>query len=507
MKSKESIFILTLRFLLNATVMKVPNIERTKTIMTDRSVVYIFEGEDVPDVVGLGSGEKSYIESRFSEGDEFVVINRFNDKYIFLVKQPEGKEQFHVSEKLRRIAYKIKEEITGKYIEELCVVSIDAYQGAEVDFTEALILSVYKFDKYKRKSLKQEKDSFPDRILLYGRADDKSLEWLKLVLAALFWVRDAINEPVSFMNSVQFAEEIRRLGAISGFKVDILNGKQIEALKMGGILAVNRGSVDPPAFCVLEHKPDKCVNIKPIALVGKGIVYDTGGLNIKTGDYMAGMKGDMAGAAAVAGVMSVIAKFGLPVHVVAFIPITDNRPGGNAFTQGDIVTMYNNTTVEIGNTDAEGRLILADAISYASKYDPSLLINIATLTGSASATFGVHAIAMMSNAKREIVDLMVESGNRVYERVAELPLWEEYGELIRSDVADLSNVGKGRVAGAITAGKFLENFTDVPLIHLDIAGTGKLGNDDFYRLKGHPGSGMRLLAEFIKRVSENQIAK
>ena len=368
--------------------MRVPNIERTKTIMTDRSVVYIFEGEDVPNVVRLVSEEKSYAEGRLRKGDEFVVINRFNDKYIFLIKQPEEREQFRVSEKLRRIAYKIRDEITGNSIEELYVVSIDAYQGAEVDFTEALILSGYKFDKYKKKNLKKEKGSFPDKILLHGSADDRSLEWLRLVLAALFWVRDTINEPVSFMNSTQFAEEIRRLGTNSGFKADILNGKQIEALKMGGILAVNRGSVDPPAFCVLEHKPDKCVNKKPIALVGKGIVYDTGGLNIKTGDHMAGMKGDMAGGAAVAGVMSVIAKFGLPVHVVAFIPITDNRPGGNAFTQGDIVTMYNKTTVEIGSTDAEGRLILADAISYASKYDPSLLINIATLTASASALLG-----------------------------------------------------------------------------------------------------------------------
>jgi leucyl aminopeptidase len=486
--------------------MRVPDIERTNTIITDRSVVYIFEGEEVPDVVGLGSEEKSYAESRLKGGNEFVVINMFNDKYIFLVKQPEEKELFLIREKLRRIAYKIKEEITGKSLKELYVVPINAYQGAEVDFTEALILSIYKFDRYKKKNFKKEKDSFPYKIMLYGSIDEKSLEWLRLIVAALFWVRDAINEPVSFMNSIQFAEEIRKLGAISGFKADILNGKQIEALKMGGILAVNRGSVDPPAFCILEYKPDNCVNNKPIALVGKGIVYDTGGLNIKTGEHMAGMKGDMAGGAAVAGVMSVIAKFGLPVHVVAFIPITDNRPGGNAFTQGDIVTMYNKTTVEVGNTDAEGRLILADAISYASKYDPSLLINIATLTGSASVTFGVHAIAMMTNAKREIVDLMVESGKKVYERVAELPLWEEYGEMIRSDVADLSNVGKGRVAGAITAGKFLENFTDVPLIHLDIAGTGMLNSDDYYRLKEYPGSGMRLLAEFIKKISENYIA-
>jgi leucyl aminopeptidase len=223
-------------------------------------------------------------------------------------------------------------------------------------------------------------------------------------------------------------------------------------------------------------------------------------LNIKTGDYMAQMKADMAGAATVAGVMYALAKNSVPLHIIGLIPATDNRPGGNAYTQGDILTMHNNTTVEVCNTDAEGRLILADAISYARNYSPELIIDIATLTGSAAMTFGNQAIAVMGNAQRKYFTLLEEAGNEVYERVAELPFWDEYGELLKSDIADIKNVG-GREAGAITAGKFLESFAEFPLIHLDIAGTGLLKKNDFYRSKEGPGSGLRLLATFIKKLA------
>jgi leucyl aminopeptidase len=216
---------------------------------------------------------------------------------------------------------------------------------------------------------------------------------------------------------------------------------------------------------------------------------------------MAQMKGDMAGAAAVTGVFHTIARNNIPLYLVGLIPVTDNRPGGNAYAQGDIITMYNKMTVEIGNTDAEGRLILADAISYASKYRPELIIDVATLTGSAAITFGNKAIAMMTNADRKYTDLLAECGNQVYERVAGLPFYDEYKEAIKSEVADIRNIG-GREAGAITAGKFLEHFAEFPIIHLDIAGTGILKKDDHYRTKDGPGSGVRLLSVFLKRLSE-----
>jgi leucyl aminopeptidase len=198
--------------------------------------------------------------------------------------------------------------------------------------------------------------------------------------------------------------------------------------------------------------------------------------------------------------MYTIAKAGIPLHVIALVPSTDNRPGGNAYTQGDIIKMYNKMTVEIGNTDAEGRLILADAISYASKFKPELIIDIATLTGSAAMTFGNQAIAVMTNAERKYWKLLEDSGNDVYERIAELPLWEEYGELLKSDIADINNVG-GREGGAIIAGKFLERFAEYPLMHLDIAGTEIQKKDNYYKIKNGPATGLRLLSEFLRRMA------
>jgi leucyl aminopeptidase len=403
-----------------------------------------------------------------------------------------------IREELRRTAYNLKNTIKANNHSELVIASENAYKGAVEDFTEGLILSMYSFDKYKTKAEEGAHRKYPARLLLKGYAEDSSVKWLIDLTDAAYFTRNLINEPVNHLSAATLAGEIKKIGESAGFSVEILTKGKIEALKMGGLLAVNKGSVDPPVFSILEWNPTACVNKNPIILVGKGIVYDTGGLNIKTGEYMAGMHGDMAGAAIVTGVMHTIAKAGIPLHVIGLVPSTDNRPGGNAYAQGDIIKMYNKMTVEIGNTDAEGRLILADAISYASKYTPELIIDIATLTGSAAMTFGNQAIALMTNADRKYIDLLKECGNDVYERIGELPFWDEYGEYLKSDTADIKNVG-GREAGAITAGKFIEKFAEFPLIHLDIAGTEMLKKDDFYRLKNGPGSGLRLLSEFLKR--------
>lgn len=479
--------------------MNKPSIKKIAQIDNNHSVIVIFNGTSMPQSVSLSDKESEYAKACFAKGDDYVAINQYC-RWIYLVKSDCEKKLFEKREGLRVQACKMKDLILSNGHNQLVVVSENVYDEAVVDFTEGFVLSVYSFDKYKN----DEGKTYPD-FLLYGSVDDAKVAWLNVVLDAAYWTRDIINEPVSYMNTKTLASEISELGADAGFDVKVLTGKQIEALKMGGLIAVNKGSVDPPVFCILEYKPAGCVNERPIVLVGKGIVYDTGGLNIKTSNYMNGMKGDMAGAAAVAGAISVVAKSKLPIYVVGLIPATDNRPGGNAYASGDIITMYNNMTVEIGNTDAEGRLILADAISYASKYNPDLIVDIATLTGSAARTFGDKAIATMSNADRRFVSLLDECGKDVFERIAELPFWDDYAELIKSDVADISNIGKGTAAGAIIAGKFLEKFAEAPFIHLDIAGTGLLTANDYYRTKEFPGSGMRLLATFIKKLSENYI--
>ncbi len=469
-------------------------------ISPDQSVVCILGKDQVPAGLGLSRAEKEYVQKKISECEDAIFINSYT-RCLYLVRLKENVSGHKVKEEVRKAAYNLKKSIKGNSHSELVIMSDQAYAGAIEDFAEGLILSMYAFDKYKTKNEDGCEGKYPSKLLLCGDIDDKDLRWLADLTDAVYFTRDLINEPVNHLNASGLATEISKIGDAAGFSVEILTKGKIEALKMGGLLAVNKGSVDPPVFCILEWHPQNCVNDKPVVLVGKGIVYDTGGLNIKTGDFMSGMNGDMAGAAIVTGVMHTMAKAQIPLHIIGLVPSTDNRPGGNAYTQGDIIKMYNKMTVEIGNTDAEGRLILADAISYASKYTPELIIDIATLTGSAAMTFGNQAIALMTNADRRYIDLLKRCGDEVYERIGELPFYEEYGELLKSDLADLKNIG-GREAGAIIAGKFLEHFAESPLIHLDIAGTEMLKKDDFYRVKNSPASGLRLLSTFLKRYAE-----
>ncbi len=474
-----------------------PQIIRISQISADQSVMCILGSDQIPERLILSKSEKEFAQKQLQAKEEFVFINSYN-KCTYLVRLKEGISPYKIKEELRKTSYNLRKLIKENNHSELVITSDNVYKGAIEDFAEGLLLSVYSFEKYKTKAEKGERKNYLTKLLLHGDINDSEIKWLIDLTDAAYFTRDLINEPVNHLNATALAGEIKKIGDSAGFRVEVLTKGKIEALKMGGLLAVNKGSVDPPVFCILEWQPENCLNKKPIILIGKGIVYDTGGLNIKTGDYMAGMNGDMAGAAIVTGVLHTAAMTGIPLHIIGLIPSTDNRPGGNAYTQGDIITMYNKMTVEIGNTDAEGRLILADAISYASKYSPELIIDIATLTGSAAMTFGNQAIAVMTNADRKYINLLEECGNDVYERIAELPFWDEYGELLKSDIADLKNIG-GREAGAIIAGKFLERFAEFPLIHLDIAGTEMLKKDDFYRLKNVPGSGLRLLSTFLKR--------
>jgi leucyl aminopeptidase len=482
-----------------------PEILRISQISSNQSVVCILGGDQIPERLNLTKKETEYAQIHLQKKEEFVFLNNY-ERCLYLIRLKEDIAKYKVREELRRTASNLKKLIKENNHPELVVTSDEAYKGAIEDFTEGFILSIYSFEKYKTKASKDDKTRYPGKLLLQGDTNDSDIKWIKDLTDAVYFTRDRIKEPVNQLNATALSEEIKKTGEAAGFSVEVLTKGKIEALKMGGLLAVNKGSVDPPVFCILEWHPANSLNKRPIVLVGKGIVYDTGGLNIKTGEFMAGMNGDMAGAATVTGVMHTVAKTGIPLHIVGLIPSTDNRPGGNAYTQGDIITMFNKMTVEIGNTDAEGRLILADAISYASKYSPELIIDIATLTGSAAMTFGNQAIAVMTNADRKYVDLLEECGNDVYERVAELPLWEEYGELLKSDVADLRNVG-GREAGAIIAGKFLEKFAEFPLIHLDIAGTEMIKKDDFYRPKNGVASGLRLLSAFLRKLAVNYSEK
>ncbi len=269
-------------------------------------------------------------------------------------------------------------------------------------------------------------------------------------------------------------------------------------MKMGGLLAVNQGSIEPPTFTDMEWKPKRAVNKKPFVLVGKGVVYDTGGLSLKpTLNSMDYMKCDMAGGAVVGSTLYAIAKAKLPVHIIGLVPATDNRPDGNAYTPGDVVTMYSGLTVEVLNTDAEGRMILADALHFAKQYHPELVMEFSTLTGAAAVAVGHFGIVCMGNADNRVKKELHESANHVYERLVEFPFWDEYDELLKSDIADIKNIG-GAAAGAITAGRFLSKFVDYPYMHFDIAGPAFNRTYDSYRNKNATGVGVRFMFEFFR---------
>jgi leucyl aminopeptidase len=358
---------------------------------------------------------------------------------------------------------------------------------------EGLSLASYKFDKY----LSDKKEVTLKDV--YTSNKKVKIDQINTVVNATSWARDLVNEPISYLTAPQLSVEIQEKCKDTGIKVEVFEKAKIEALKMGGLLAVNKGSIDPPTFTILEWKPKNAKNKKPIVLVGKGIVYDTGGLSLKpTPNSMDMMKSDMGGAAAMVATTYAAAKLDIPLHIITLIPSTDNRPGGNAYAPGDIVKMYNGMTVEVLNTDAEGRMILADALSYSDKFKPELVIDAATLTGAAVRSFGTFASCAMGNAKQEEFDMMTEAGVHVHDRIIQLPFWDDYKEEMKSPIADLKNLG-GPYAGMITAGKFLEHFTSSAYIHLDIAGPAFLPKNDSYRLQGGTGAGVRLLIEFLKR--------
>ena len=361
---------------------------------------------------------------------------------------------------------------------------------------EGLTLADYSFDRYRSKEQYHLKELVVDSLYL----KPEELEASQRLWNRVYWCREWVNLPAQDLNAAEFAEELASIAAdLDDVECTVMDKRRIESLRMGGLLAVNKGSVDEPRFVVLEYKPKAVAKEKPICLVGKGVMYDTGGLNIKPDDYMQEMKSDMAGAATMASVLFAAADNHLPVHLVALLPMTDNRPGFNAYAADDILTMYDGTTVVV-NTDAEGRLILADAIAYASQnYAPELIIDAATLTGAAVraiSTFGIAA--MQTNASNPMAMLKIV-GEQVYERIVEFPMWEEYDELIKSDYADLRNCGTTPQAGTITAGKFLTHFAHgVPHIHLDIAGVAYFTKPQHCYRAGASGYGIRLLYAFLQ---------
>ncbi len=312
--------------------------------------------------------------------------------------------------------------------------------------------------------------------------------------AAMF-VRDLCNHPSNVMTPTRVAAEAKRIGRERSVRVKVLERAQAERLGMGAFLGVARGSHEPPKFIVLEYNGAKR-NGKPIVIVGKTITFDTGGISLKPAENMEQMKADMTGGAEVLATVRAASRLRLPVHLIGILPATENMPGGRAIKPGDILNTMSGKTVEVQNTDAEGRLILADGLAYAARLKPAAVIDIATLTGACVVALGQFAIGMFGNDDR-LKRSVQEAGLKAGERVWEMPLWEEYFEQLTSDVADMRNIG-GRGGGMITAALFLSKFAgDHPWVHLDIASTDWSERERAYIPKGPTGIGTRLLIQYL----------
>jgi len=371
---------------------------------------------------------------------------------------------------------------------------ISSLQLSPVDFVEGAMLGLYTYRKY---SKEKNKKGIKGITILKRTSKEltRKLAWTRTVASAVWFARDLVNTPSNDMTPSHLAKAASSL-KLKNLSVKVLEGKDARRLGMGSYLSVAKGSDEPPKFIILEYKGARGA---PLVLIGKSITFDSGGLSLKPSEGMEKMKYDMAGGAAVLGIVKVAAEFKLPVNLVGILPAAENLPGGSATRPGDIVRAINGMTVEITNTDAEGRLTLADAIGYAKRFKPKAIIDVATLTGACSIALGSEAIAMMGN-DRGLLDALKKSAEETYERVWEMPLFEEYKEYVKSDVADIKNTG-GRTGSLIASAYFLSEFAEkVPWVHLDIAGTAWLEKERPYMPKGASGIGVRLLSNLLKEM-------
>ncbi len=354
-------------------------------------------------------------------------------------------------------------------------------------------LAAYRFTRYK---------SDPDPCRLAGLtlvgADDgavaAALDHSAEVVSAVYLARDLVNEPAGSLSPRELAARAAEIAERVGLAIEVIDEAGAEALGLGGLLGVARGSDEPPRLIKLTYDPAGAD--RTVALVGKGITFDSGGLSIKTAEGMMTMKTDMSGGAAVIAAMSALPALGPPVRVVGFVPATENMPGGRAIKPGDVLTTRSGTTVEVLNTDAEGRLVLADGLALAVEEEPDAIIDLATLTGACIVALGPKIAGLMGNDD-ELVDRVRSAAERVGEPAWPLPLPKEYRKQLDSEVADLKNIG-GRHAGALTAGLFLQEFVgSVPWVHLDIAGPSRSDDDDGAVVKGATGAGVRTLLELL----------
>ena len=418
-----------------------------------------------------------------------VGLGKKNDVTLETIRQAMG-----------TAAKRVRQAKAGSFTVVLPTVIPTGMSSVEVAqaMVEGAILGSYQFTVYRTAAAEHAVGGMKVLIPQKGQLKQVS-EGVRRGVAtaeATVFVRDLCNHPSNVLTPTRVAEEAKAIAKAEKISIKILEQKEMERLGMGALLGVARGSQEPPKFIILEYNGAKKKDERPVVLVGKTITFDTGGISLKPAENMEHMKADMTGGAEVLASIRAAARLKLPLRLISILPVAENMPGGRAMKPGDVVTTLSGKTVEVQNTDAEGRLILADGLSYAMRYKPAALIDIATLTGACVVALGQFAIGMFGT-DQALKEQVRKSGQKAGERVWEMPLWEEYFEQLKSDVADMRNIG-GRGGGMITAALFLSKFVgDCPWVHLDIASTDWSERERAYVPKGPTAIGTRLLLQYL----------
>jgi leucyl aminopeptidase len=462
------------------------------------------EGESAAADKALGGA----ISGLIKQGEIKGKLNEINVLYS-LGKLPAGrvviigmgkKKELTVN-KVRGAVAEACRYLRGKGVTDIASVTLgDGANGIKSDaaiqaMTEGALLGLYTFKRYKTKKEDDTKEVKTLTIYTENKSQsEKAIVKGKIMAAAANYARDMVNEPGSYMTPTRMAENAREIAKKYALKVEVFEKEKIKEMGMGGLTGVSQGSQQPPKFIILRYKGRESKEID-LALVGKGITFDSGGISIKPSENMDEMKDDMSGGASVMATMMALAQLKPEINVTALIPTTENMPSGTALKPGDIITALNGKTIEVLNTDAEGRLILADALSYANKLGAKAIIDIATLTGACQVALGKICSGLFTN-NQPLVDKIIAAGKEVGEPAWQMPMFEDYKEFIKSDIADIKN-STIRHGSAITAAKFLEEFVDkTPWVHLDLTGP-IYDKEKGYLVKGATGVPVRTLVSFV----------
>ncbi len=482
-------------------------------IEADAIVVNFFEGMERPEgnIAAVDKVMGGAISQLISQGE---IKGKLNEITIIhsLGKLPAarvaiaglGKQPQLTPDRVRGVVAETCRLLRKKGVETIATVvqgagiaGINAEVAAQV-VTEGALLGLYTF----RRHITKEPEYGEVKQLTIVEADETRLPDLeqgcykgRILAEATKLARDMVNEPANYMTPTHMAEMAKKVAETYGLEISVLEREQMQSLAMGAILGVAQGSQQPPKFIVLRYMGGDS-DTTDLALLGKAITFDSGGISIKPSEKMDEMKGDMSGGAAVMAAMSAISQIKPRINVIAIIPATENLPGGNALKPGDILTAMGGKTIEIISTDAEGRLTLADALGYARQQGAKLIVDVATLTGAMRVALGDVCTGAFGN-NQELVDKVIAAGAKAGERIWQMPMYEEYKEQNKSDIADIKNVG-GRYGGSITAAQFLAEFAgDTPWVHLDIAGKELSDKERNYLTKGATGVPVRTLVNLV----------